>query len=508
MGIAGEHFYQNNPIMLVKELLVQQYKSFIRNEKWRRNLPGKIIAGLMIIMAIAAFFLLGIFIEEILKSAGGDPVQTFNAYLLWFFAGDWLMRCFLQPLPTLELVPLLRLPVHRRKLIRFLLFTSLLHFFNCFPFLVLVPFSIKVLFPVNGAVAVVSYLSGTFLIVILNNYLAVMIGFLTKKNLGWFLVPMSLPAGLYLLEQLQVPVEPVSRAIGNYLVAGNLFFMLFLFAAVLLVLLVTRKILWSGLYADTMLPSGQWKLTSRIAGLNSFTQAGEIKRNIWLEINLLIRNKRSRQFLVLSPFYLGYLIYILADSKINSGYYLVILSMLTGFLPALYGQFLFSWESSFFDGIMTRRGNFNRYVKSKYYLLCMMALVSFIPIYILLTVISRFDPLLFLSLALFTIGVTFFIIMLMGTYNDGRIDLSQGNLFNYQGVRANQFVLTFLFILLPPGIFQLFKFLTNETIGILALAIPGLLFLVFHDWWIKKIIVPMFYRRKYKNLEGYRKLSV
>jgi hypothetical protein len=62
-------------------------------------------------------------------------------------------------------------------------------------------------------------------------------------------------------------------------------------------------------------------------------------------------------------------------------------------------------------------------------------------------------------------------------------------------------------MLLPLGIYSLFNYLFNPVAGELAIALPGVIFIIFHDWWIKRIIVPQFRNRKYKNLEGYRKLS-
>jgi hypothetical protein len=494
--------------MLTRNLIAQQYKSFIRNGNWRRNLPGRIVAGIMKAMVILAFLMLGFSIREILKEIGGEAVATFNSFLLWYFAGDLVLRCFLQPLPTLQIIPLLRLPIRKKKLIDFLLFTSFWNLFSLIPFLVLIPFSLQLLYPLFGIVTVLKYLFGTFLLIVFNNYLAVLIGFLVKRNLAWFIIPIGIIAGLFLLQELQLPVGPVSIAAGRRLLEGNLFLSLPLLASILIVITLTRRILLTGFYTDEVATLREWKFTTRITGLDSFNQAGEIKRNVWLEINLLIRNKRPRQILGLAPFYLIYFIVILTDRKMGTGYYFMLLSFLLGFLPALYGQFVFSWESSFFDGIMARKGNFVRYVKAKYYLMCSMILISFIPFYIVLTLTSRIDTLLFLSLGIFTAGMTCFLIMLLGVYNDGRIDLGKSSLFNYQGVRASQFVLSLLFILLPFGLFELFKFFFNEAVGKLAIALPGLLFIIFHDWWIQKIVVPLFLSRKYKNLEGYRKLSI
>nr|WP_315824273.1 DUF5687 family protein [Paraflavitalea speifideiaquila] len=112
--------------------------------------------------------------------------------------------------------------------------------------------------------------------------------------------------------------------------------------------------------------------------------------------------------LSLMPFYLGLFIIMVVDHKTGHGPNLIFLSFLAGFFPALYGQFVFSWESACFDGIMTRPGSFSQYVAAKYYLMLIMILISFIPVYIALSFTTGIDTLLLFSLGLFSAGVTCF----------------------------------------------------------------------------------------------------
>ena len=185
--------------------------------------------------------------------------------------------------------------------------------------------------------------------------------------------------------------------------------------------------------------------------------------------------------------------------------FLVIL--LTGMAASIYGQFLFSWESTYFDSIMARKNNFLNYVKAKYYLLSGLATVIFIPLLILFSYTKRVDIFLLTSAFFFMTGVNSFIILFFGTFNNGRLDLSSSSFFNYQGVRGNQYLSSLIFMLLPLGIYSLFFYLFNSTVGKLAILLPGIFFTFSHNWWIKRLIVPQFYKRKYRNLEGFRKLS-
>ena len=63
------------------------WKSFFRNERWRRNLLTRILFVLLIIYLIAVFLMVGLHLEEILKQVGGDPVYQFNTILI----GTWYL---------------------------------------------------------------------------------------------------------------------------------------------------------------------------------------------------------------------------------------------------------------------------------------------------------------------------------------------------------------------------------------------------------------------------------
>jgi hypothetical protein len=47
----------------------------------------------------------------------------------------------------------------------------------------------------------------------------------------------------------------------------------------------------------------------------------------------------------------------------------------------------------------------------------------------------------------------------------------------------------------------------NENTAVIILASLGIIFIAFSNWWLKKFIAGTFMHRKYKSLEGYRKLS-
>jgi hypothetical protein len=453
--------------------------------------------------------MLGLYIDKILNELGGNPVDKFYSIMLWYLAIDLFIRCLLQPLPTIEILPYLCLCIRRKKIVNHLLFRSSVNIFNLLPLFVLIPFSIKILLPQYGITHMLVYISGFSLIIILNNFLAVLIGYLAQKRYVYLIIPFSILMIFTILNKLGIAINNFSIAFGYNLLQGN--FLLFgtLLAMIILIIYATNRLLSRNFYIDTIKSRKEQKSSFFSLDINIFNRFGEIGRYLSLEISLLTRNKRPRQMLVMIPVFIVYFIFMILNDKNSNSHFpiLLIVTMIIGFAASIYGQFMFSWESSYFDNIMARKNNFINYVKAKYYLLSGLSIIVFIPLFLFFSLTKRIDVYLLCSIFIFIIGVNSFIVMYFGTFNDGRIDLSKSSFFNYQGVKGNQFLLTFIFLLLPFGIFSVFKYFFNSIAGEIAIAIPGLIFFIFHNWWIKKIIVPKFLARKYKNLEGYRKLS-
>lgn len=384
----------------------------------------------------------------------------------------------------------------------------MVNIFNILPLLVVVPFSLKTLVPALGLYAGLFYMTGFMMFLIFNNFSALLIEFLARKRPLFYLVPFGILAFFAILQKLDLPLTDSSVALGRSLTEGNPMALGALAAMSLSIIYTTKMILSRNLYIDEI-GSRNNIHASRAFGISAFRKLGDPGRYMSLEITLLLRNKRPRQTLILVPLFLVYFFFMsLNDKGIWSPFFLMVLAtMLTGFGAVSYGQLMFSWESSYFDGIIARKNNFITYLKAKYFLLSGLTTVVFIPVVIFFSVTGQIDVFFLFSILLFTIGVSSFIIMFIGTFNDGRINLGEGTFMNYQGVKGSQFLLSFIFIMLPIGIYSLFRFLFNETAGVIAIALPGLVFIIFHKWWITAIIARRFYARKYKTLEGFRKLS-
>jgi len=484
------------------------WKSFIRNERWRRNIFTRIMYVFISIYFILTFFILGNQISASLAKSSGDAVASFNAYMIWYLVADLLIRCILQPIPSLDVIPYFRFRIRRNKIINHLLVRSAFNLFNILPLFLIMPFALKVLIPLDGTTAGLLYITGCLLLLIFNNYFALLVGYLAKANYLYYLIPLGIAGAMGLIHKSGIQLESISSELGRVLSEGNPYIFAGVAGMITAVIWLTRIALQRNLYIDRT----NSKRENRSAGSffsGVFSGLGDTGRYMSLEIAMISRNKRPRNTMLMVPFFLAYFIFMfLSKEEFNDQLItIVITTMLIGLGSVSYGQLIFSWESTYFDGIMARRKDFTSYLRAKVYLQAILSVIIFIPMAIVIAISGKLNMFLLVSLFLFHLGANSFLVMLLALLNDGRLNLNDRTFMNYQGVKGSQFLLTMLFISLPIGIFKLLQSLVSETAGIITIALIGLLFILSHEWWLKNIISTRFKTRKYKSLEGFRKLS-
>jgi len=142
------------------------WKSFIRNERWRRNIFTRLMYIFFSLYFIITFLILGFDISASLAKSSGDAVASFNAYMIWYLVADLLVRCILQPIPSLDVIPYFRFRIRRNEIINHLLVRSTFNLFNVLPLFLIMPFVLKVLMPLDGTAAGLLYITGCLLILI------------------------------------------------------------------------------------------------------------------------------------------------------------------------------------------------------------------------------------------------------------------------------------------------------------------------------------------------------
>ena len=97
---------------------------------------------------------------------------------------------------------------------------------------------------------------------------------------------------------------------------------------------------------------------------------GDVGEMIALDLKLIFRNKRPKSLVILSGVILlyGFIFYPRYLQTGNFTMLFLFALFITGLFISNYGQFLFAWQSSHFDGMMSYNINMKQYIKAKFLL--------------------------------------------------------------------------------------------------------------------------------------------
>jgi len=490
---------------MIKYFIYHKWKESIRSTVFQKNLVINIILGLFILYFMASFALLGFFIDAILSEnfPGRNVIYVFNGFLLYYFGVELILRLQLQELPVLSVQPYMHLPISRKNVVHYLLSQNLTSLFNYFPLLVFIPFAIKVLLPESGALSVVLWLGSVISFSLFLNYLCTFIKRKTAE--GFWIVPaviLLFAAIAFLDYQGIIELSAVSEAIFNASLSNPL-----ILAIIIGLLALTYYLNFMLVYSNTYLDEISKKQKSNIAvgNYSFFERFGQIGQLISLEIKLIFRNKRSKSVVLTSSLFILYgLVFYTNDIYLEGNYMLIFAGVfITGMFMMNYGQFIPSWESSYFDGILTSDIDSEQYFLSKYYLFVPTSLAAYI-LSLPYAFISWRLVVINLVLMLFNIGINAFVILFFSTFNNRRIDLSKKAMLNWEGVGASQFIMVIPALLLPIALFFPFEHFISPVAGYTFLASISIICLIFHKFWIR-LIAKRFEQQKYKIAAGFRK---
>lgn len=486
-------------------LLKNEWKARVRSA-----FSGKDVAITVILVFFALYMLLNVlalafFTPELIRSAhsldDAAPIFTeLNQLLLYYFLFDLFLRFFMQSFPLLSVQPLLVMPIDRRKIFHFILVRSLPNFFNLLPVILALPVLFRAVVPEVGATAGVAWLVLVLLIGAINHYLVFLLKRMFSIKPVLIFVLLMVIGGIFYLDTTgAIGLSTAFAAAVQTLVSQPIWLLVPLAIVAGLYTALFRRFRQYA-YLDAFVSNSQERVSARqFTWLDRFGNLGELIR---LDLKLIWRNKRPRTMMLIGVLFIVYpLIFVEAlEASFVTAIFLGI--FISGFLMIQYGQFMLSWESTFFDFMLTRNFSIREYFEAKYYFFA-----AFVVIFTVLSMAYGFLsldlPLAFAACALFNMGINSIILMYSATYNVKRIELTKGAFFNYEGVGANQFVMILPLLLVPIFIYLPFGIWANKYVGLAVLAGLGVIGIVFRDRFID-MIVRQFQKRKYAMSAGFK----
>ena len=486
-------------------------RGFRQKDRWLTLLAiGVMLFNLTIILVFAGTFLdrlLDYYYREFKQSYSGSPVSPavfVNKYLLEIFMGLFSLRFFLQQGPKMKMQPYLHLPIRREQLVRFFQFFSLLSFHNAIPYLFFIPFTIQFIYLANyGLTGTFAWFGGITLVLLLSHYANNLLRALHKKSSLYYLVTVSVLAILFLLDEVvdMHVLRSFSEIIFGQLLEGNLAFFLLLASCT-----VTMFIYSSAQIKEQLLtvPSSGNSFRAYQRQITFAPERGQVLNLILLEMKMIWRNKRPKHYFILSiVFALAYIALMLAESHVfnTSAISAVIGIFASGTFALNYGQLMFSWESTHFDGFMTRNIRPEEIIVAKLMILqgsCLVFFLISLPLFVLM---SPDLLLLHVTFLFYNAGVTSVLMLALAIRNQRRVNISKsGSFFNYEGFSAMHW-LWILPTIIPPALF-LYLLQDIDWTALLCIGGAGVISLLLSKQW-SQYFTGRFLDRKYMMATGF-----
>lgn len=490
---------------MTSAFLQHQWKAFWRSKNTGKSIAVRIIMTLLILYLLTNLLVVAFFLDKIFKGVfpAQDVISSFNGFLLYYFLLDLLTRFQLQELPTLSVRPYLNLPVRRNQIVNYLCLSSIWSGFNFMPFILTLPFLIKIVLPLKGGIILGAFLVSISGLTMFNHFFSLWLK--RKVNLnGWFMVGFILIlSALSLLDfrWKMISISGLSRVVFNYLLHYPWYSGVFIFLAIAM-FIVNYRFLRNNLYLDELRSdtSGE-KASTEIPFLSRFGMAGELAIT---EIKLILRNKRSRSSLTICTLMMFYGLLFYTNPAYGTGYGWKIFAamFMTGIFIINYGQFMYSWQSSHFDGIMAHRINAEDFIRSKFILFTIFSGVAFI---LTIPYVYFGWRVLLVQLAMFlwNLGVNSLVVLFFANRNYRKIDLSKGGSFNWEGVGASQWLVSLPLLIFPYVIFAPLNYSGHPETAIFLIGFIGLVFIVMRPFWIGKL-TENFRQQRHRIAEGFR----
>ncbi len=483
---------------MFKHFIRLEWKSFFRSASFGTNVVLKVFMGLMALYFVAMFLLLGFGIYPILQESGLNPFTTVNKFLIYYFVVDLVLRYFLQKMPVMNIRPLLTLPIKRNTIVHFSLGKTAISFFNLLHAFFFIPFSIMLIRNDHSISHVLLWHLGVVGIIYMNNFINVLLN--NKDSVFYSVLAVVVGCGIaqyYKVFDVTTYTAPFFEGLYN---TSYLFIIPILGAAV--AYYFAFNFFKSNLNLDEGLAKkSEEAKTENFNWLNQFGTLGTFLKN---DIKLIKRNKRSRTTVIMSFVFLfyGFLFFNNPHQPAVMGIFAGI--FVSGGFLFTFGQFVPSWDSAYYQLMMSQNVQYKEYLSSKWWLVVIATVIS--------TLLASFylyfgwhTYLLIVVGAIYNIGVNSHLVLLGGAFVKTPIDLSMATkaFGDKQAFNVKTMLIAIPKLLIPVLLYGLGKAFFNENIGLLFVVIAGVIGFALRGK-VFQMIEGIYKSEKYATIAAYK----
>lgn len=486
---------------MFKHFIKLEWKSFFRSASFATNLALKIVMGFMAIYFMVIFVAAGVGVFFLLKEEFHlEPLATVNKYLIYYLVGDLVIRYFFQKMPVTNIKPLLNLPIKRDTIVHFSLGKTSISFFNMLHAFFFIPFTVVLL--MNGyGFQVILWHFGIMALIYANNFINVL---LNNKDSVFYSI-LAVVASFGLAQYYQIfDVTNYTQPFFQGMYSTN-----FLFLIPILLAIVTYYFSFDYFKKNLNLDTGLAKKsdeakTENFTWLNQFGTLGTFLKN---DIKLLKRNKRSRTTVIMSFLFIFYGLLFFTNSieaYQNPAMQVFAGIFVSGGFLFTFGQFVPSWDSAYYQLMMSQNIQYREYISSKWWLMVIGTLIS--------TIIASFylyfgwqTYMLIVVGAIYNIGVNSHLVMLGGAFVKTPIDLTMANkaFGDKQAFNIKTMLISIPKLAVPMILYALGYSLFSANIGFLFVALAGVLGFAFRNK-VFAMIEKIYKTEKYETIAAYK----
>ncbi|MAZ26816.1 MAG: hypothetical protein CL868_07025 [Cytophagaceae bacterium] len=486
---------------MLKHFIKLEWKSFFRAASFQTNLVLKIfmVFGALYFMAMFVAMAIGAYFG--LEKAGYEPLGMVNKFLIYYFVVDLLMRYFFQKMPVINIQPLLLLPFKKSKIVSYALGKTAISFFNIIHAFFFIPFSIVLIANGYDAMSVLCWNLGLIFMVYVNNFINV---FFNNKML-LVSIAIAVVATLGVLQYYAYfDITDFTQPFFQNFYEVHWWFVIPLGVLVVMTYLAfnyfnARLYLDAGLSAKAKIAK-----TENLEWLDRFGKMSTFLKN---DIKLIKRNKRSRTTVIMSVVFLfyGMLFFTGAIESYDNPFMKIFAGIFVsgGFLFS-FGQFVPSWDSSYYPLMMTQNIRYREYLFSKWLLVVLATAAStVIAVFYLYFGWEAYAAV--LVCGIYNMGVNGHLVLLGGAFIKTPIDLSSNKkaFGDTSAFNVKTLLITVPKLLLPIILYAIGHFTLGPAFGYILIAITGVCGFALRDFMFKKI-ENIYKAEKYKTVAAYK----
>lgn len=485
---------------MFKLFLMLEWKAFLRSSSFGANLAIKIILGILGTFYAFLFCMMGFAMYPILKDQGLDPLETVNRYLFFYVIFDLAIRFFMQKMPTMNIKPLLVLPIRRDTVVHFAIGKSIISFFNAIHLFWLLPFTVALFVNDHPVQNVLLWHFSIAAILLADNFINLLIN---NKDAVFYPVVIVVAAcaisyyyGWFDITAYTAPLFNAFYETPYAIVLAVAFLGLLYWS--------TFRYYRKRLHLDTGLAKkADVARTEDFNWLDQFGSMGTFLKN---DIRLLKRNKRSRMTVIMSVLFIFYGLLFFTNSieVYNSpGWRIFAGIFVSGGFLFTFGQFVPSWDSAYYQLMMSQNIRYKDYLASKWWLMVIATVISTIAASFYIVFGWEIYVLIIVG-AVYNIGVNSYLVLLGGAFVKTPIDLSSSKraFGDKQAFNIRTLLITVPKLLFPVLFYALGNMHSTE-LGFALVAGIGVLGLAFRNK-VFGIIEGLYRSEKYQTIEAYK----